>query len=298
MSDTTPEPTVPDMSPYRELQFDGDRLVAVILDDGIAVPVRLVCLVLGLDIGSQSERLQSHDVLAKGLRIVRIRQGNQLRPMVALLHRYIPFWLATISPKEVKPDVRPKLVRYQTELVDVLAALYGNDLRTLTPTDADPSLAALQQAMAQALIELRLTREAILAFQQQQQTQASQLADHGERIGEQQRQLDDQRQQLGLVESVVDDVLAQLAQHSTITAAQQEIIARAIKRLATRYQQRSGQEIFGRLFGSFCKQFNTPRYALLPARRYAEALQWINDQARALLPDDPDAAIPLQESLL
>src|SRR5262245_3205246 len=133
MSDTSsPDPTVPQVSPYRELQFDGDRLVAVILEgDGVAVPVRLVCQALGLDVGSQSERLQSHDVLSMGLRIVRIRQGNQLRPVVALLHRYIPFWLATISPNEVKLEVRPKLVRYQIELVDVLAALYGNDLRVI-----------------------------------------------------------------------------------------------------------------------------------------------------------------------
>jgi hypothetical protein len=292
MSDAEiPNSAVPEVSPYRELQFDGDRLVAVILEDGVAVPVRLVCLALGLDIGSQSERMQSHDVLSTGLRIVRIRQGNQLRPVVALLHRFIPFWLATVNPKEVKLDVRPKLVRYQTELVDVLAALYGNDLRRVSPTSGDPTLTALQQSMAQALTELRLTREAILAFQQQQQAQDTQLADQGERIDEQQRQL-------ARVESVVDDVLGQLAQHTTITTAQQEVIGRAIKRLAARYQQRTGQEIFGQLFGKFCKQFNTPRYALLSARRYQEALQWINDQARALLPDDPDAMLPLQESML
>ena len=230
-------------------------------------------------------------MLSKGLRIVRIRQGNQLRPVVALLHRYIPFWLATVNPKEVKLDVRPKLVRYQTELVDVLAALYGNDLHAITATSSDPALAALQQSMARALMELRLTREAILAFQQQQQAQDTQLAEHGVRIDEQQRQLVQ-------IESVVDGVLDQLAQHTTITAAQQEIIARAIKRIAARYQQRTGQEIFGQLFGKFCQQFNTPRYALLSTRRYQEALQWINDQARTLLPDDPEAALPLQESML
>lgn len=42
-------------SPYRELQFDGDQLVAVILEgDGVAVPVRLVCAALGLDVGSEA----------------------------------------------------------------------------------------------------------------------------------------------------------------------------------------------------------------------------------------------------
>src|SRR5215218_7819404 len=98
MSDLeSPDSAVPEVSPYRDLQFDGDRLVAVILEDGVAVPVRLVCLALGLDIGSQSERLQSHDVLATGRRFVRIRDGKRLRTDIELEHWSIQLLLTTIN---------------------------------------------------------------------------------------------------------------------------------------------------------------------------------------------------------
>lgn len=288
MDATNERQNTPALSPYRELLFDGDQLVAVILDgDGVAMPVRVICQVLGLDVAGQNERIQNHEVLSQGLRVVRVRQGNQLRSMAALLHRYIPFWLATISPNQVNAAARPKLVRYQTELVDVLAALYGGELPTATADATPTTLASLHHDLRAALREARLTREALAAFQEQHlsqlQSHDEQLADHGD--------------QLSRLNGVVDDVMQQLAQH-TITAAQQAVISSAIKRLALRYKQQTGKEIFGRLFGQFCTYFAVPRYPLLPASRYDDALDWIRSQAHALLPDDPDAAPPLQASLL
>jgi hypothetical protein len=282
---------VPAGSPYRELQFDGDQLVAVLLDgEGIAVPVRLICQALGIDVASQSERIQSHEVLSRGLRVVRVRQGQQLRSVAALLHRYIPFWLATISPHQVRDDVRPKLVRYQTELVDILAALFGGDWQPAPLASADPAVAALQQTLARALTDLRIAREALLALQQQQDAQ-------GQHLAQQQQHLADHDAQIAQVEGVMDDVLGRIAQHP-VTAPQQEAIGRAIRTLAVRYKQRTGAEIFGRLFGQFCMHFGTPKYSLLPSARYAEAIAWVRAQAESLLPDDPDAVPPMQEALL
>lgn len=293
MSDKPPRnSSVPATSPYRELQFDGDQLIAVRLEgDGMAIPVRMMCQVLGLDVTSQSERIQAHEVLSRGLRIVRVRQGGQLRSVVALLHRYIPFWLATISPHQVDPAAQPKLVRYQTELVDVLAALYGGDWQATPPTSADPAVATLQQALAQALTDLRLTREALLALQQQQEAQGHQLV-------EQREHLDTHDSQIARVEGMIDGVLERFATHTTITGPQQEVIGRSIRRLAVRYQKRTGKEIFGKLFGEFCLHFGTPKYGLLPSGKYEEAMAWIEARARALLPDDPDALPPIQGALL
>lgn len=293
MSDNLPSRApVPAGSPYREIQFDGDQLVAVVLEgEGTAVPVRVICQALGLDVASQSERIQAHEVLARGLRIVRVRQGAQLRSVAALLHRYIPFWLATISPHQVDEGVRAKLVRYQTELVDVLAALYSNEWQPAAPASADPTVAALQQALAQALTDLRLTREALLALQQQQTTQGQQLTEHEGRLSGH----DDQ---IAQVEGMMDEVMEQLARHTTITGPQQEAISRAIRGLAARYQKRTGKEIFGKLFGEFCLHFGTPKYGLLPAGKYGEAMDWIAARATELLPDDPEAQPPRQEALL
>ena len=76
-NDMSAKAPLPAGSPYRELQFDGDQIVAVLLEgEGTAVPVRLICQALGLDVVSQSERIQAHDVLARGLRVVRGREGE------------------------------------------------------------------------------------------------------------------------------------------------------------------------------------------------------------------------------
>jgi antirepressor protein len=267
---------------YQDITFDGDQLVAIILEgDGVAVPVRGICIALGLDIEAQSARLREHEVLAQGLRIARVPSGGQLRSVVAILHKYIPFWLATIIPSQVGEAVRPKLVRYQIELVDLLAALYGGELRSTPSLAADAATAALQQRLADALVEVRLAREALLSARQQTEEQ---IQNHEGRIG--------------AIEGLMDDIQLQLSSHTTITAAQQEVIKRAIQRLAARYERRTGQNIYGTLFAQFCIDLGTPKYGLLPAGKYEAALDWLRRKASALLPDDPDALPPLQEALL
>jgi hypothetical protein len=281
MSDQQSRSAPRGLTRYKQVEFDGDELLAVFVDDGIAVPVRTICQALGLDLESQSAKLREHEVLAQGVRLVRVPQGGRVRSVVALLHRFIPFWLATIVPSQVSEAVRPKLVRYQIELVDLLAALYGNELRPGSATPGDSTQAALAQRLADALLELRLAREALLSAQQRTEEQ---LQSHESRIG--------------AIEGVMDELQEQLASHTTITAAQQEVIKRAITRIAARYKRRTGQEMFGKLFAQFCIDLGTPKYALLPAGKYDTALEWLRGKAAELLPDDPEALPPLQESLL
>jgi hypothetical protein len=267
---------------FNTIEFDGDTLPAVILEgEGVAIPIRTICQALGLDVQSQSDRLRDHDVLADGLRVVRVPRGQQLRPVMALLHRFIPFWLATIVPSQVKPKVRPKLVRYQLELVEVLALLYGGDVQSKQPAPSDPAAAAIQQQITSALLELRLLREALLDAQSRTDDR---LTIH--------------EQRMDTIEDLLGDLQDQFTTQITITAAQQEVIKRSIQRLARRYEQQTGQAIFARLFGQFCIDLGTPKYALLPASRYKDALDWLRAKAAELLPDDSDALPPLQETLL
>ena len=281
MSDQQPGTAPRGLTRYKPIEFDGDELLAVFVDDGVAVPVRTICQALGLDLESQSAKLREHEVLAQGVRLVRVPQGGRVRSVVALLHRFIPFWLATVVPSQVNEAVRPKLVRYQIELVDLLATLYGNELRPAQSTPVDTTHATLAQRLADALVEVRLAREALLSAQQRTEEQ---LQSHETRIG--------------AIEGVMDELQEQLASHTTITGPQQEVIKRAITRIATRYKRRTGQEIFGKLFAQFCIDLGTPKYALLPAGKYETALTWIRAKAAELLPDDSDALPPLQESLL
>jgi hypothetical protein len=46
--------------------------------------------------------------------------GPQIMPTLVL--RAAPFWLAGIDPKRVREEIRPEILRYQREVVDVLYA--------------------------------------------------------------------------------------------------------------------------------------------------------------------------------
>jgi hypothetical protein len=275
------------------IEFEGDQLIAVRLEgEGVAVPVREICLALGLDIDAQSARLREHEVLSRGLRVVRVRYGDRIRSLVAILHKYIPFWLATISPHQVKEPVRAKLIGYQIELVDLLAAIYGGDLRAAEPAAGDQTQLAIQQRLLDAIEEVRLAREALLAVQQQVLTE---VGSQEVRLTAIEGLIDAQFTTIG---GQIEDLHQQLAYHTTITGPQQETIKRAIQRIATRYKHRTGQEIYDRLFSQFRLDLGTPRYDAIPAGRYQDALDWLRAKAAEYLPDDPEALPPLQEGLL
>jgi hypothetical protein len=280
---------------YQEVQFDGDTLIAVTIEgDGVAVPVRTICDALGLDLDVQSAQLRKHPVLSQGLRVINVPMSGRVRSVMAIVHKWIPFWLATISPDLVNEVTRPKLVRYQIEVAYVLAALYGNELGP-TPLSNDPAIVAIQQQLQAALREARIARETYFAGQQQiQQLQGKQEATDA-RLQAHEEQTTAQFQEQG---DLIKDLTERLDELLTISAAQQQVIKDAILRIATRYQRRHHKDIFARLFSEFCNDLNTPRYSALPATKYDAALAWIRRKAQEYLPDDPEALPPLQEKLL
>lgn len=293
MSDDAPLPAR--RPAHQEVQFDGDTLIAVVIEgDGVATPVRTVCDVLGLDLDVQSAQLRKHPVLSQGLRVVNVPVGGRVRSVIAIIHKWIPFWLATISPDQVNATTRPKLIRYQTEVAYVLAALYGTELEP-SPVGSDPTSLAIQQQLQAVLREARIVREAYLATQQQlQQLQDAQDATET-RLDAHEATTDERLQAQS---DLIRDLTEWVDQTLTISAAQQQVIKDSILRIAVRYKQRHTTDIFARLFSSFCNDLNTPRYSALPARKYAEALDWLRRKAAEYLPDDPDALPPLQERLL
>lgn len=280
MSDASAEPQ--EEASIKEFEFRGDSLIAVMLqDEGVMIPTRVVCDALGLDAEAQARRLREHEVLSRGLRIVRVPVQGRVRAVLAIHQRYVGFWLATIPPSQVRDEVREKLVAYQLELVEIISRIFSPQLAQVPlPGTSDSVTTALQQRLIDALAEVRLARESLLAAHQQTQ---SQLQSHEER--------------LSVVEGMMDELQLQLVSHP-ITAAQQAVIKTAIQHLAARYRRKTGQDIFARLFTQFCVDLGTPKYALLPAAKYDDALAWLRTQAQTLLPDDPDSLPALQQPLL
>jgi hypothetical protein len=285
MSDS-PGPLTP---PRHELiDFHGDQLVAVVLEgDGVAIPFRLLCERIGLDTDAQAEKLRTHAVLAAGLRVVNVEIGGRVRSVMAIIHTKLPFWLATISPEQVNDETRPKLIQYQTELADILVRLFYGEPAPATPLSADPTIAALQQQFHAALSEMRRIRETII--DEQQRTNRA-VADTQQRL------------------TSLTEIVTELRTFLPVSPKQAEYIQRAIKRLATRlHKKRQANEagygqtednLYQLLFGQFKVEMHIPRYDALPIDKYDAAVAWIERKAAELLPGDPDAVAPRQETFL
>lgn len=287
---------------YQELTFDGDLLMAVIVEgEGVAVPVRTVCDIFGLDVEAQTERLQEHDVLSRGLRYVKVPVGGRVRSVLALLHTHIPYWFATIPARQVREAFRTKLVRYQEELVLVLSALYGSEQAHLQPAAEVGGVTALGQRLAAALVQVQQLREEILQTQYtlhtHQETTNTRFDDQQVQITRIAGLLDEQ---VHAVRSQTDAIQQQLDETIPISSVQQSYIRLNIQRIAARYKKRhpNGPKIFDRLFSEFCLELGTPRYDALPSGKFPEAIAWLERKAAEFLPDDRDALLPRQESLL
>ena len=280
----------PQLRPPRSeiVEVAGDHLLAVVLEgDGVAVPLRLMCEALGIDTEFQVQQLREHPVLSTGLRMVNAVINGRVRSVAALIHTHIPYWLATISPALVNEDTRPKLIRYQEEILDILSRLfYGEPATPPHPIPADPAVAAIQQRLDAALREMRLAREVLIEEQRRMR----------EQLGETRHDL-----------TSLTEIVTELQEVVPIAPHQANYIQRAIKRLAQRTAQRrtrqpgysqSEDNLYQLLFGQFKTHFDIPRYDALPMKKYDQALVWLEAKAAEVLPDDPDALPPRQETLL
>lgn len=117
----------------KEVEFNGDTLLAVKEGNKVYVGINLVCRALGIVERKQRRKINEHPTLCQGStkRYVPTNGGNQETSMLEL--DYLPLWLATINPKTVKPEIKEKLVSYQLRAKDVLANafIHGN---TQAPT--------------------------------------------------------------------------------------------------------------------------------------------------------------------
>lgn len=116
----------------KNVNLFGDTVVAAQDHDGtVWAGVRWVCDGLGLTRGqmnNESSKIKDDLVLQKGARnlVLPTNGGNQ--EVLCLRNDYVPLWIAkiTITPsmKRNNPELVDKLVKYQLEAKDVLAAAF------------------------------------------------------------------------------------------------------------------------------------------------------------------------------
>lgn len=116
----------------KNVNLFGDTVVAAQDHDGtVWAGVRWVCDGLGLTRGqtnNESSKIKDDLVLQKGARNLMLPTNGGNQKVLCLRNDYVPLWIAkiTITPsmKKNNPELVDKLVKYQLEAKDVLAAAF------------------------------------------------------------------------------------------------------------------------------------------------------------------------------
>ena len=244
----------------KEVEFYEDTIVAVRLVDGsVYIPVKPICDLVGVDWGGQYRRIRRDPVLSEETRSIDVtstRRGTQ--PMVCLPLDYISGFLFGLNADRVKPELRERVILYQRECYKVLAEAFKEGRLTAEPS-FDELLAAdspAVQAYKMASAIMQMARQQIL-LEAQLETHVAQLVDHENRL------------------ELIEEQLGATKRHITPEQAMQ--ISQAVKAIAMELTKRTGRNEYGGVYGEFYRRFEITSYKQLPARRFDEAMEFLNE---------------------
>lgn len=253
--------------PHNEqfVDFYGDRINLVLIDDEPYVPLRPINDFIGLAWGSQRQRTLRDNAMAHRVKnlTVTASDGRQ-REMMCLPLDLLPGWLFGITVSRVKEELKEKLDKYRGECFKALWQAFQEGRLTADP-NLDELLASdspaaqtyqILQAMTQlarnqVLMEARITGE---------------LQEQGQRIEAIEAQLGDPKRH--------------------ITADQATNISQAVKVIARQLSKVSGRNEYGGVYGEMYRRFEIPSYRDLPAKRYDEVMKWLRDWWQELTSTD------------
>jgi P22_AR N-terminal domain len=130
--------------------FDGGSLDVTRRPDGdVGVTLRRLCEIVGVTFPSQLNRLRRASELgARWATVFMMNTVGADHAMIVIPRRSIPMWAATLNASRCAPGVQPKLVAFQDEAADVLAAAFMPDNLPLTER-LEKALALLADFYAQ-----------------------------------------------------------------------------------------------------------------------------------------------------
>jgi len=92
--------------------------------------------------------------------------------------------------------------------------------------------------------------------------------------------LDEQSRRLELVEATLGDTGRQ------VTPDQASQISQAVKTVAMKLSKASGRNEYGGVYGELYRKFGITSYKQLPAAKFDEAMNWLNEWRGALSNDE------------
>lgn len=258
----------------RDVLFYEDEITAVRVrrDDEtqVFVPLRPIVELLGLDWSGQLRRVRNDAVLSQEVQAVRVETAGGPQEMPCLPLDMLNGWLFGINANRVKEEVRARLVRYQRDCYRVLYEAFEEG-RLATGADATFQ-ELLQQSDSQAVEAYRML-QAMIKMARNQIIIESRLGVQGERLEEHERRLEQLEERFDAGDSVSESQASQISQ--------------AVKAVAMQLSKQTGRNEYGGVYGELYRRFEITSYKLLPANRFDEAMDFLNQWYASLTGDAP-----------
>lgn len=137
------------------VDFHGQQILAIIHEGNPHVAMQPICENIGLHWGSQYNRIQRHPVMKSTIFITKtVAEDGKQREMLCLPLSMLNGWLFGVDVNRVREEIRPKLIRYQTECFDVLYRHFMPKAPEGRPYNPELDYDRISPAQAQDLKEL------------------------------------------------------------------------------------------------------------------------------------------------
>jgi len=277
---------------HRSVRLDEDTEVTAVKvaddtpDGAIYVPLRPLCVALGLNVPGQIQRIRRRKAYAEMLRTLPVPTAGGRQDLICLDIEALPGWLAGIDTSRVRSELEERLVGYQQwarrRIADAFfAELAGGrgDARAVGPTAGNGS--ALDQIEAFGL--------ALTAFaRQQREFELRYVTDHAEvrgeltHLGGEIARLDGRLDRAAeAFATLVRDVTIRLDGSDVITDAQQADIKAMVQAIGREMQRRGLANPYQSIWTSLYKQFRVPTYSRIKIAQYPAVMAWLEEQQRA-----------------
>ncbi len=246
----------------REVPFYDDILPVALVGDIPYVAIRPITDFLGLEWGSQYNRIKRDEILNEEAKLVMMTgaDGRQ-REMLSLPLDFLPGWLFGVTPSRVKPELAPKLTRYRRECFRVLWRAFQADV--IQQTSAPTPSTALTQVRDLALAVAQMAEQQIEI--QNQVTSVNTRVDRAAVV------VGDLQRRLSAVERKVSPTAA-------ISDAQATDISNQVKALGELLTKKdASKNHYQSIFAEIYRRFRVSSYKLIRQDQYQSVLSFLED---------------------
>lgn len=255
----------------REVPFYDDMLLVALVGDVPYVAIRPIADFIGLDWGSQYNRIRRDDILNEESRLVLMAgaDGKQ-REMFSLPLELLPGWLFGVTPGRARPEYREKLTQYRRDCFRVLWRAFQSELAQYSPGDTS------------SLTQVRGLALAVAQMAEQQMELQAQVTTANEKIDRAIVTVAGLEKRLKTVEQTTSP-------KSVITNEQATEISNRVKALAEFLTGKyPGKNHYQGIFGELYRRFGVSSYKLIRQEQYQAVLDFLERWRKAAQKESPE----------